>query len=57
MFKDHAAIEKLKEPIDKEDNTYLHVLSKQRKPEIVKILIEAGLNINAKNIVSYSKPI
>ena len=51
QFKDHDVIGKLKEVINDDEDTLMHVACKDKKVEILQVLIDAGLNINAKNSV------
>lgn len=53
VFKECRKIDSLREPYQKEhDWTLLHFAVKHNHHETAKILIDAGLNVNAKDIVS-----
>jgi hypothetical protein len=53
FFKDIRKLDVLKEPIDMESQqSLLHYVANKNKPRLMKILVEdAGLNVNAKNVV------
>lgn len=45
-------MDKLKEPIDEDENTFLHIICKLNKHDMLQMFIDAGLNINSKNCVN-----